>query len=327
MLNRITFLFLAVALCVAAAAPPVEAAGGKISGYMFGDYYAVLSADDAETKLPEKRNAFQFRRIYLTYDNELSERFDVRFRLEASDAGFGSGTKLVPFVKHAYLKWKGALGGDLFIGESGTPTWAVSEKVWGYRSIEKTVLDLNGIGSSADIGLALRGSAGALSYHLMVANGPGQRPENNNGKKLYASVQLQPGEGNHLELYGDIDMLPGGDSITLKGFAGRRGDGFQGGAELFVHIDQEAAVTDPGADVTRSGLSAFGSLPVAENWRGFARVDAVNNDDLDTMDLTLIGGLDWAADEQVHIMPNLYVQLPDGPDPHIQARVTGFYRF
>lgn len=328
MLERVT-LSLLTAACLAPclAASPAHAADGEVSGYMFGDYYSVLSADDADVDLPEKQNAFRFRRIYFTYDRNLSERFDVRFRVEANDAGFGSRTKMVPFVKHAYLKWQGALGGDLYIGESGTPTWAVAEKVWGYRSIEKTVLDLNGIGSSADIGLALKGSAGAASYHLMVANGPGQRPERDNGKKLYASVQLQPGEGNHLEIYGDIDLLPGGDSITLKGFAGHRGDGFQGGAELYMRIDQEAAVADPGADVTRAGLSAFGSVPVRENWRGFARFDALNNDDLDTTDLVIIGGLDWAASKEVHIMPNLYVQLPDGPDPNIQARVTGFYRF
>jgi len=304
-----------------------HAADSKISGIMFGDYYAVLSADDTEVALPEKQNAFQLRRVYFTYDRPVSDRFDVRVRFEANDAGFGSGTKMTPFVKHAYLKWKGALGGDLYIGESGTPTWAVSEGVWGYRSVEKTIMDLNGIGSSADVGLALQGRAGGASYHVMVANGPGQRPGRDNGKKLYASVQLQPGESNQLELYGDFDMLPGGDSFTLKALLGHSGDGFQGGIETFARIDQEGAVTDPGEDVTRVGLSAFGSLPVADSWRGFARLDVLNNDDVDTTDLVIIAGLDWAADKDVHIMPNLYVQLPDGPDPHIQARVTGLFKF
>ncbi|HCL32024.1 MAG TPA: hypothetical protein DIC52_26815 [Candidatus Latescibacteria bacterium] len=129
-----------------------------------------------------------------------------------------------PFVKHAYLKWNGVLGGDLYIG------------------------------------LGLKGKTGGASYHLMIANGPGQRPERDNGKKLYASVQFQPGAGNQLELYGDIDMIPGDDSVTLKSF-----------------VDREAAVTDAGEDKTRMGLSAFASLPVTSDWRGFARLDAVND--------------------------------------------------
>ncbi|MEE2833886.1 MAG: porin, partial [Candidatus Latescibacterota bacterium] len=110
----------------------------RISGIMFADYYAILSADDGAENLPEKRNAFQIRRIYFNYGHSLSERIDFRFRLEANDAGFGDHAKMEPFVKHAYLKWKGALGGNLYVGESGTPTFALVEQTWGYRAVEKT---------------------------------------------------------------------------------------------------------------------------------------------------------------------------------------------
>ena len=71
----------------------------------------------------------------------------MRYPLEANDSGFGGGSKMNPFVKHAYLKWKDGVGsGDLYLGLSGTPTWAVAEGLWGYRAVEKTVLDLNKIG-------------------------------------------------------------------------------------------------------------------------------------------------------------------------------------
>ena len=264
----------------------------------------------------------------------MSERIDFRFRLEANDAGFGDRAKMEPFVKHAYLKWKGVLGGNLYVGESGTPTFALVEQTWGYRAVEKTLLDLNGIGSSADVGLAFKAHTGGATYHVMVANGPGKSPERDNGKKLYASVQFHPGE-NQIELYGDIDMLPGGDELTLKAFLGRVGDSFHGGVESFIRIgkkaaltdpgkEKEAALTDPGEDVTRIGLSVFGALPLRDNWKGFARVDAVDDDDLE---LLLVGGLDWKAEEEVHIMPALIIQIPDGPDPNIQVRVTGMFKF
>lgn len=300
---------------------------GKISGYMFGDYYWVVSADDTDGNLPQKRNAFQFRRIYFTYDRDITDNMAIRYRLEAKDAGFGKGSKMTPFVKHGYLKWKKAVGGsDLYIGLAGTPTWSVSEKVWGYRSIEKTLLDLNKIGSSADIGLGLKGKAGKLGYHLMVANGPGQGPEDDHGKKVYGQLQLKASDSLKLVGYADFNMRPQDQNqITVKGFAGLQKDKLSGGLEAFMRINQSAGAG--GDDVTITGVSVFGSLGLSEQWKGLGRVDMVNNDANDTTDLLVIAGLDYAAAKNVHLMPNVYVQLPDGPDPNIQVRGTAYYKF
>ena len=103
--------------------------------------------------------------------------------------------------------------------------------------MEKTVLDLNGIGSSADIGLSLKGRAAGLGYHLMVANGPGQRPENDNGKKLYAAVRFESGGGGLFELYGDVDMRPGGrDHLVAKALIGLARERLRVGVEPFVGV-------------------------------------------------------------------------------------------
>ena len=309
-----------------ATAGTARAEDGKIKGYMFGDYYAVLAADDAEAKLPEKRNAFQFRRIYFTYEKNVADDFSVRYRLEAKDAGFGKGTKMEPFVKHGYLKWKGALGStDLYLGLSGTPTWAVVEKVWGYRSVSKTVLDLNKIGSSADLGAAFKGKSGKIGYHLMLGNGPGQSPEDDHGKKLYGSLSFKASDSLILEAYADFNMKPADQNeLTIKAFAGLQGEGLNAGVEVFSRTNKEAAA---GSDVTISGVSAFGSLPLGDSLKGFGRVDAVSNDATDTTDLLLIAGLDHMPAKNVHLMPNLVVALPDGPDPNIQARLTFYYKY
>ncbi len=321
--------FFLVALFMAVAISPALAADGKISGYMFGDYYYVVAADDA-AKLPEKQNAFQLRRIYFNYDKEIDEGVSTRFRLEANDAGFGNGSKMVPFVKLAYVKWDKAVGGaDVYLGLSGTPTWALSESVWGYRSIEKAMLDLNKIGSSADLGVALNGKSGKLAYTAMVGNGPGQSPENDNGKKLYGSLRFAASEALTLEGYADFNMLPGErDQMTLKIFAGYKGEGLSAGVEAFSRINKAAGVAaQAGDDVTISGVSVFATLPLSENLKSFGRLDAVSNDDKDSTDMLLIAGLDHSPSKNVHLMPNIYVQLPDGPDPSIQARMTFYYKF
>jgi len=322
-------ILFSAALLLTAVVSVAHAADGKISGYAFGDYYYVAAADDG-AKVPEKQNAFQLRRVYFTYDKEIDEGVSTRLRLEAKDAGFGSGSKMKPFVKNIYMKWGKAVGGaDLYLGLSGTPTWALAEKAWGYRAIEKTVLDLNKIGSSADIGVALKGKAGKLAYTAMVGNGPGQSSEEDNGKKLYGSLSFAASEALTLEGYADFNMLPNEqDQMTLKVFAGYQGEGLRAGVEAFSRINKAAGVAaQAGDDVTISGISLYATLPLGESLKGFGRLDAVSNDDKDTTDMLIIAGLDHSPVKNVYLMPNIYVQLPDGPDPSIQGRLSFKYKF
>lgn len=299
------------------------AENGKLSGYMFGDYYYIVSAEGEDQK---GENAMRFRRMYLTYDKSIDEGISTRFRLEANDAGLGSGKKMVPFVKHAYVKLSDSLlGGELYVGLSGTPTWAHAEKVWGYRSIEKTVMDLNKIGSSADIGVSLKGKSGKLAYAAMIGNGPGQKSEDDEGKKMYGSLAFNLSESLIIEGYADYNFRSDDRSEnTLKLFAGYRGDDFKGGVEIFSRTNEFGG--DDG-DIKISGISVFGSQPIMTKLKGFARFDAVQNDGKDVTDILVIAGLDHSPRTNLHWMPNLYVEKSDGGDPTIQGRMTVYFKF
>ena len=304
-----------------------RAEGGTIKGVMFGEYYYILAADETDAKQPRKRNAFQFRRLYFTYQKDIAADFAIRFRLEAKDAGFAQGSKMEPFVKHGYLQWKKGLGdADVYLGLSGTPTWAVAEKVWGYRSIAKTVLDWNKIGSSADLGAALKGAAGQLSYHLMVGNGPGQKPEDDHGKKFYGSLSFKAADRLILEGYADFNAKPAGrNERTFKGFVGWQGAKGKVGLEAFSRTNEQAGAG--GEDQVITGVSAFGSLPLSAAFKGFGRFDAVSYDAEDTTDLLFIAGLDYSPATDVHLMPNMLIESPDGHDANVQGRLTFFYKF
>ena len=305
----------------------VQAEGGTIKGVMFGEYYYILAADETDAKQPRKRNAFRFRRLYFTYQKDIATDFAIRFRLEAKDAGFAQGAKMEPFVKHGYLQWKKGLGdADIYLGLSGTPTWAVAEKVWGYRSIAKTVLDWNKIGSSADLGAALKGAAGQLNYHLMVGNGPGQKPEDDHGKKFYGSLSFKAADRLVLEGYADFNARPAGrNERTFKGFVGWQGAKGKVGLEVFSRTNELAG--DNGEDQVIDGISAFGSLPLSAALKGFGRVDAVSHDAEDDRDLLFIVGLDYAAAKAVHLMPNVIVESSTGRDANVQGRLTFFCKF
>ena len=299
----------------------------KVKGLMFGDYYYVLAADEADTKQPAKRNAFRFRRLYLTYQSNIATDFAIRFRLEAKDAGFAQDAKMEPFVKHGYLQWKRGLGdADLYLGLSGTPTWAVAEKVWGYRSVAKTVLDWNKIGSSADLGAAFKGAAGRLRYHLMVGNGTGQKPEDDPGKKFYGSLSFKTADRLTLEGYADFNARSDGrNERTFKGLVGWQGARASAGLEVFSRTNESGG--DGGEDQVIDGVSAFGSLSLNAVFKGFGRFDVVTHDAEDATDLLFITGLDYSAATAVHLMPNVLIESLAGRDANVQGRLTFFYKF
>jgi hypothetical protein len=144
----------------------------KISGLAYLDYYYLLNSPVAGD---EQANGFDYRRLYLTTDFVLSDDFGGRARLEASSSSTTSQGRPAPFVKDLYVRWKNAIGQghDLTLGISPPPAFGVSEGFWGYRSLEKTILDRNAILSSRDFGLTLSGRFdrdGAVRYALMYGN-------------------------------------------------------------------------------------------------------------------------------------------------------------
>ena len=89
-------------------------------------------------------SSFEFRRIYLGYDYDISEKFTAQFLLAYEGATFTTDGKRSMYIKGANLRWKNIFhNSDLVIGQMSTPTFATtSEPVWGYRSLEKTIMDM-----------------------------------------------------------------------------------------------------------------------------------------------------------------------------------------
>jgi len=183
-----------------------------IKGYMFGDYYYIASGADKE------QNGFQIRRIYLTLDKTWNTRFSGRFRLESSDAGFGVGDKMRPAVKDAYLKYK-RNSWSLVMGLSPTPATSRTDGIWGYRSVAKSIQDLNKLGSTRDTGLLFEtplDARGKVVMQAMFGNGSGNQSETNNGKKGHLRLELSPGESLGILLNGDYESRPDQNLTTLS---------------------------------------------------------------------------------------------------------------
>lgn len=337
-------------------------ATSQLSGVFFADYYYNLENSDTAVK---DQNAFVFRRIYFTFDNAFTENITVRFRLESEHGKFGSAEKVIPFVKHAYLEWKNWIPNhSLYLGISETNAFKNSETLWGYRSIEKTIMDLNKISSSADMGIALKGDLSKRLHHwFMVMNGTGYgSSEVDRFKKIGYALWVTPVPGLILEGYGDYenqdpkkanlssakDLYPSRGYYTLKGFVGLEQQLFSLGAEAFVRINQESGsldLNDPNskADVKRQGYSVFGSwITPIPRLKAFARYDyydPVTDDNMlvdkngktgkDDENMLIIAGLDYIPKVNVHFMPNIVYKsyTKEGKKSDLTFRITLWCQF
>jgi hypothetical protein len=101
---------------------------GTIKGTVYSDFYWMAQHHDTRIK---GQNGFWFRRIYFTYEREFSNSFSSRLRFEGASPGdFQSGLSMVPDIKDAYLKWENS-GHKIYAGISSTPTFGLTENVWG----------------------------------------------------------------------------------------------------------------------------------------------------------------------------------------------------
>jgi len=218
---------------------------GRLWGYAFGDFDYKSHADSLTrggsnqyTGIPAPRTMFQFRRIYLGYDFNISQKFTAEILLAAEDnfppgappVGSAAGTtttfsagnstgdlltnqKMTFYIKNANLRWKGIWKGtDLIIGEQSTPSFPLlSERVWSYRSIERTIIDIRRT-PSYDFGIGLQGvfdlETKNFGYNLLAANGTSDKPDYTPYKWFYGDVYAYFGHKHFVvDLYADYQRL------------------------------------------------------------------------------------------------------------------------
>jgi hypothetical protein len=311
--------------------------GGRIWGYVFGDYFYKVSGDSTGSSnqyslYPKSFQAFELRRVYLGYDYTFSDKFTSQFLLEGNDKILTS-LRLGVFIKTAFVEWKAFDNASFAIGLIPTPSWswALNEKTWNYRSIEKTILDMRGLGNASDLGAATRGKfdkAGNYGFAFMIGNGSGQRPELNKFKKYYGTLFAKPVKGLSIEAYGDYEPNSGDrNKTTVRGFASYQIKKFIIGAEVIQQTQQNAGGTD--IDVIPFGISAFvwGTIYAKKDkpvLNAFARFDYYDpdskNDTVGYKENFITIGLDYMPIENIHFMPNVWVNSYSGKTSSIPER-------
>lgn len=364
-------LFLAIAVTVAIGLTGAFAQG-KFSGYMFGDYFYNVARDSSFRNAGQKSaavggqkdlQAFQFRRIYFTYDNDISEKFATRFRLEADQAALTGNGKITTFVKDAWLRWKNIFNGsDLFFGIQPTSAYEISENAWGYRSLEKTIMDLRSIVPSRELGVSLRGKVveNLVNYWATISDNTtstsvpnGTVADNDKYKRYSLQVQVMPTKELQFTVYGSLLARPAtnawksttstvSNSTTNLGlFVGyNQKDVFNVGMEGFLSSTANAITNSDTTGLKAAstlGFTLFGTVNLTPEIVAIARYDYfdLNIDGRYKGDMRnyVIVGLAYKPDKNVQIIPNVqyetYESVPNGRtiDASVTARVTIYYIF
>ena len=171
---------------------------GKFTGVLFGDYFYKLYGDSSGSAgqyspYGKDIQGFMIRRTRLHYEHYFNDNFTGNFGIEANDV-----TKIdskMSFVLYdANFEWKNVVANSsIFFGLMPTPMFVlgISEKMYGYRGVEKTIADKNGLGSAVDIGIALKGTfdkEGRYGYMAQIGNGKGLKPEFSKYLKFYGQT-------------------------------------------------------------------------------------------------------------------------------------------
>lgn len=298
----------------------------NVFGVVFGDYFYKAGGDSTGNNLqysPYKKdfNAFAFRRVNIGVDYYINETFDSRLSISYDGPDTLSNGNATVYVRDAYINWKDIFtNSNLTLGIMPTPGYDyVSQKWWGYRSVEQTIMGQRNILGSRDFGIMLSGAfddAKDFGYYAMVGNGNGTKNENNKYKKIYGTLF-----GNFVDkkISADIysDYQSSGNDMsktTLSAFVGYKNGDLTLGMENFFQIqnnfNKSASAASP--DIVPYGLSVYivGNI-IPNELKCFVRYDFynqdINNSSTGFYQSFTTAGFDFMPASNVHFMPNIWL--------------------
>lgn len=288
-----------------------------------GDTYFDYSIEDADN------NAFQLSRAYFTFANKVSDNLSYKFQ---TDVSLGAVSAYSVYLKNAKLDWKTSFG-KLTFGLQGMNMFNVQEATWGYRFIEKSVMDLDKYSSSADMGIGWQKTFGVLTPSVLFTNGTGYKKAEDDGHKklslqlLYGESKLKQGlnggvvVSTEAEDYITATSTETGNTLVLGCFAGFAAGGLRVGAE--VDMRSEKMEADKNAQL----VSVYGNYQISKKLSGFGRFDLVDPDTETSGDGSnyLILGLSYQPEMVLYIAPNVKVKMPETGDAETVYQVS--FRF
>lgn len=282
-------------LCVTSSLAQAGSPDLDLSGKMYFDVTHIDQKDSDHGSTDSSGLGLDVKRFYLTVAAKFDDVWSANLTTDFNYVRNDGQTNLL--IKKAYVQGNFSKSLVLRIGSAGMPWTPFVDSYYGFRYVEKSLVDRLKYGNSADWGLHLGGDindSGSLNYAISAVNGGGYKhPSRSKGMDMEARIGFAPFLG----------MV-----VALGGYSGKRGsdvrsadtfhtatrsdlmvayakDGIRVGAEYFSASNWNTVLT-PLSDKA-AGYSVWGSLDVGEQSTVFARYDKTDtskNIDLNARD-------------------------------------------
>ena len=183
---------LAVAAALAAPLAHADAGDTTLGGVIYADF-TTINTQNAGKDVDPNGFGVDVSRAYLIVNHQFDDIWSANLTTDFNFASFKNSctvtggavgetcsvTTTTPqnqiFVKKAYIQGKFDDLALFRIGSADMPWIPYAEGVYGYRFVEKTLIDREGFGQSADWGLHLSGANGMFNYQVSAVNGGGYK--------------------------------------------------------------------------------------------------------------------------------------------------------
>ena len=277
----------------------------------------------------DNSSSFEINRAYLTYETVLADDLKIKLQTDVGRQKNDSDNQhLFVYLKNAKLDWKRSMSTWTF-GLQGMNVFKIQEGNWGYRSIEKSAMDLNKWSSSADLGIGWYYKLGSkLQGSLLITNGTGYKKPENDKYKLF-SLQLFTGE-KKLKQSGfnaggiatftryDADSVTVGTRSIIGLFGGLATEKLRVGGEFDYQYD--SAVSENFAII-----SAYGNLKLNETNAMFLRFDLTKEGN--QSEKYIIFGCSANPSKNIKIMPNLRYTIDAGAESELTWAMNFEFQF
>lgn len=253
-----------------------------------GRVYANLS-NISQSPSPNKLNGtgFDIKRAYLGVDHKFNDTYSASLLIDfapGANAFTTPGTLVgAEVIKNAYIQAKYDPAFIVQLGAANMPWIPFVEDIYGQRYVEKTLIDNNKSGNSADWGAFVHGDfmGGLFSYAFAAVDGAGYKT---------------PDRSKGLDFEGRVNVKYQGFVAAIGGYTGKEGLDVQAAAPTTFHtatrVDALVAYANPLFHVgleyfdatnfkqvakapkdEQDGYSAFGTVNFYPKWSLFGRYD------------------------------------------------------
>lgn len=248
---------------VAAVKPkPSWADNTKVGATVFSDLSNINQSPSPNAK---NGTGFDVKRAYLSVDKSFNAIYSANLTADFApgDNSFTNGGTIVgaETIKYAYVQAAYAPELILQAGAEKTPWVPFVEDLYGYRYVDKVLIDQNKFGNSADWGVNAHGefAHGLLGYSVMVEDGNGYK---------------NPDRSQTMDVEGRVNLNFHGFVAAIGGQTGKLSQDFQGVATPVHNVDREDALVAYVAGPIRVGAEWF----QADDWKVITKVASDKSD-------------------------------------------------